>query len=88
RIGVRTQEGGYFYYAHLFSYAPELQIGDTVLAGQLLGFMGDSGYGEEGTIGQFDVHLHLGIYVNSSIGEMSINPFQILKILETKRKLY
>ncbi|MFT4146888.1 MAG: M23 family metallopeptidase, partial [Mobilitalea sp.] len=23
RIGVRTQEGGYFYYAHLFSYAPE-----------------------------------------------------------------
>ncbi len=88
RIGIRTEEGGYFYYAHLFSFAPELQIGDTVLAGQLLGFMGDSGYGPEGTIGQFDVHLHLGIYVNSSIGEMSINPFQILKILETKRKLY
>ena len=88
RIGIRTERGGYFYYAHLFSYAPELQIGDTVLAGQLLGFMGDSGYGPEGTIGQFDVHLHLGIYVNSSIGEMSVNPFQILKILETKRKLY
>lgn len=88
RIGIRTEQGGYFYYAHLFSYAPELQIGDTVLAGQLLGFMGDSGYGPEGTIGQFDVHLHLGVYVNSSIGEMSINPFQILKILETKRKLY
>jgi murein DD-endopeptidase MepM/ murein hydrolase activator NlpD len=91
RIGIRSEAGGYFYYAHLASYAPELNIGDSVIAGQLLGFMGDSGYGSEGTIGQFDVHLHLGIYVNSEAsdsGEMSVNPYCILRILEKNRTKY
>lgn len=88
RIGIRSDSGGYFYYAHLYSYAPDLDQGDKVIAGQLLGFMGDSGYGSEGTIGQFDVHLHLGIYVDSSIGEMSVNPFWILQFLEKYRTNY
>lgn len=88
RIGVRSASGGYFYYAHLDSYAPELEQGDTVIAGQFLGFMGDSGYGSEGTVGQFDVHLHLGIYVNTNQGEMSVNPYWILKILEKKRTVF
>ncbi|MDF2944584.1 MAG: hypothetical protein K0S01_3442 [Herbinix sp.] len=88
RIGIRSKEGGYFYYAHLDSYAPELAQGDSVIAGQLLGFMGDSGYGSEGTIGKFDVHLHLGIYVETTTGEMSVNPYWILKILEDNRTHY
>lgn len=88
RIGIRSEAGGYYYYAHLYTYAPQLKIGDTVIAGQLLGFMGDSGYGKEGTIGEFDVHLHLGIYVDSSIGEMSVNPYWILKYLEKYRTHY
>jgi len=88
RVGVRSTSGSYFYYAHLSSYAPELKEGDMVIAGQLLGFMGDSGYGPEGTIGQFDVHLHLGIYVDSVFGELSVNPYWILKILEDKRITY
>lgn len=37
--------------------------GDQVRAGDLLGYMGDSGYGPEGTTGQFPVHLHVGIYM-------------------------
>lgn len=88
RIGIRSPSGGYFYYAHLDSYAPELKEGDNVIAGQLLGFMGDSGYGKEGTRGQFDVHLHVGIYVNADSGEMSINPYSILRMLEAKRTYY
>ena len=88
RIGVRSPSGGYFYYAHLFAYAEGIQEGDRVIAGQLLGFMGDSGYGEEGTVGQFDVHLHLGIYVRTEAGELSINPFRILKLLEKNRINY
>lgn len=88
RIGVRAKSGGYFYYAHLNTYAPELKAGDKVIAGQLLGFMGDSGYGSEGTIGQFDVHLHLGIYVQTEIGEISVNPYWILIILEDYRTEY
>lgn len=85
RIGVRSKAGGYFYYAHLDTYAPELREGDTVIAGQLLGFMGDSGYGSEGTIGQFDVHLHMGIYVEKNESEISVNPYWILKMLEHSR---
>lgn len=91
RIGIRSDSGGYFYYAHLSSYAPELMLGDSVIAGEILGFMGDSGYGSEGTVGKFDVHLHLGIYVNSDLlgtGEMSVNPYYILKILEKNRTSY
>lgn len=85
RVGIRAPSGAYFYYAHLYSYAPGLSVGDNVTAGQLLGFMGDSGYGKEGTIGQFDVHLHLGIYVETEAGEMSVNPYALLCLLEKKR---
>ena len=88
RIGIRSPSGGYFYYAHLDDYAPNLKEGQSVIAGQILGFMGDSGYGEEGTIGKFDVHLHLGIYVSSKIGEMSVNPYYILKMLERNQIFY
>jgi len=88
RIGIRTPLGSYFYYAHLHSYAPELKVGDKVIAGQLIGFMGDSGYGSEGTIGQFDVHLHLGVYVKTSLGEMSVNPYWLLKMLEKNKIQY
>lgn len=64
RIGIRSSKGIYYYYAHLDSYAANLEQGDTVKAGQFLGFMGNTGYGPEGTTDQFDVHLHVGIYVN------------------------
>jgi hypothetical protein len=88
RIGIRCESGGYFYYAHLNSYAPELKEGDKVIAGQLLGFMGDSGYGPEGTVGQFEVHLHVGIYIQSKIGDISVNPYWVLKMLENNRTTY
>lgn len=86
RIGIRSPSGGYYYYAHLYDYAKDFKEGDVVKAGELLGFMGDSGYGEEGTTGQFAVHLHVGVYVNGKDGgEMSLNPYWMLKWLEQKR---
>ena len=90
RIGIRSPSGGYFYYAHLYDYAREFQDGEEVKAGELLGFMGDSGYGEqEGTIGQFAVHLHVGIYVEGNQGEeVSVNPYWVLKWLEKRRLRY
>lgn len=84
RIGITTPSGAYFYYAHLDSYA-HINIGDSVKAGDVLGFMGDSGYGKEGTIGQFAVHLHLGIYIYFEGKEMSVNPYWILRYIENKR---
>lgn len=82
RIGIRAPHGAYFYYAHLAEYAKEFAIGEEIKAGTLLGLMGDSGYGEEGTVGQFPVHLHFGIYLTDPTGkEVSINPYSILEIL-------
>lgn len=84
RIGVEAPSGAYFYYAHLDSYA-KVEIGDEVQAGDLLGFMGDTGYGSEGTTGKFPVHLHVGIYIYPDEQEMSVNPYWVLRYLETRK---
>ena len=90
RIGIRCPGGAYLYYAHLYDYARDFQEGDQVKAGELLGYMGDTGYGKtEGTTGNFDVHLHLGIYIKTDHNEeMSVNPFWILKYLEKRRLIF
>ena len=99
RIGITSENGIYYYYAHLDSYAP-LSVGDTVTAGQLLGFMGNTGYSKvEGTKGKFDVHLHFGIYVTDENGkrwepeefieaELAVNPCYLLKTIENKVLYY
>lgn len=81
RLGITSANGGYFYYAHLDSYA-DVELGDEIKAGQLLGYMGDSGYGEEGTTGMFASHLHLGIYIILDGVEKAINPYPFLLKLE------
>lgn len=90
RIGIRAPLGLYIYYAHLYDYARQWQEGDTVRAGELLGFMGDSGYSAvEGTVGNFDVHLHLGMYLRTDhYEEMSVDPYWALRYLEKRRLLY
>lgn len=89
RIGIRSAHDVYFYYAHLDSYAEEFQVGDVVSAGELLGFMGDTGYGTEGTRGKFKVHLHVGIYVRTEdIPELAVNPYWFLRYLETSKLSY
>lgn len=87
RIGITTEAGTYYYYAHLDSYA-NIEEGMEVKAGELLGYMGDSGYGEEGTTGKFDVHLHVGIYFYEDGGEISVNPYHLLKFLENNKLKY
>ncbi len=82
RIGIRSASGVYYYYAHLESYAEDLTEGMEVRAGQFLGFAGDSGYGTEGTTGQFAVHLHVGIYVPKDHGDEAVNPYPYLKKIE------
>ena len=88
RLGIRAPHGGYFYYAHLDSYA-DLEEGDTVQAGELLGYMGDTGYSKiEGTTGNFPVHLHMGIYVDAGNEEVSVNPYPALRYVEDERIHY
>ncbi len=90
RIGIRTKSGAYIYYAHLHSYAENICEGYKVKAGELIGFMGDTGYSAvEGTTGNFDVHLHLGLYFKTDhYEELSVNPYYILKYLENKKLKY
>lgn len=89
RIGIRSVHDVYFYYAHLDSYAREFKVGDVVRAGELLGLMGDTGYGQEGTRGKFDVHLHVGIYVRTDeIPELAVNPYWFLRFLEARKLSY
>lgn len=89
RMGVRSKNGNYYYYAHLASYSQKWKKGDPVRAGEVLGYMGDSGYGAEGTTGQFPVHLHLGIYLPlGSDREAAVNPYWMLKYLENRKLNY
>ena len=90
RIGIRSPNGGYFYYAHLAEYAADFEVGEEINAGELLGFMGDSGYGDtSGTVGNFPVHLHVGIYINDADGnEVSVNPYWVLRALDDKKLVY
>ena len=86
RVGIRSPKGNYYYYAHLDSYSPIIKKNMQIHAGQLLGYMGDSGYGVEGTKGKFPVHLHVGIYVKGK-KEYSVNPYYLLKELEQKKEV-
>lgn len=87
RLGIRSRSGAYLYYAHLYRYGRDWKEGDEVRPGELLGFMGDSGYGkEEGTVGNFPVHLHVGIYLKTeNFEELSVNPYWVLRYLEKHR---
>ena len=77
RIGVRgDSDGVYYYYAHLSSYADGVEAGAPVRAGQLLGFVGDTGYGPAGTSGQMDAHLHYGVYEGAVM--RAVNPYPLL----------
>ncbi len=87
RIGIRSKNNIYYYYAHLDTFADDIQEGSDVSAGDFLGYMGDSGYGRTvGTKGRFPVHLHIGISPKQTDdkGELWVNPYAYLKRLEGK----
>ena len=87
RVGITGKSGGYFYYAHLDSYS-DIKIGQKIKAGEVLGYMGDTGYGKEGTRGKFPVHLHVGIYFYDKGKEISVNPYWLLRYLENHKLKY
>lgn len=90
RLGIKTASGTYYYYAHLDRFAEGLEQGGTVTAGQLIGFMGDTGYGKkEGSKGNFAVHLHVGIMPDSKIKkDFWINPYPFLRYIESQKSGY
>ncbi len=66
RIGIRSFDGKrYYYYAHLrqnFPYALDLEEGSVVTAGDVIGYMGHTGYSTKENTNNIDtVHLHWGL---------------------------
>lgn len=73
---ITIKSGSYtLYYAHMDRYAKGLSNGATVKKGQLIGYVGKTGYGPVGTQGMKAPHLHFGLFKNGSL----TNPFPYLK---------
>lgn len=66
RIGIRSfDKKRYYYYAHLrqnYPYAEGLEEGSTVTAGDVIGYMGHTGYSTTENVNNIEVtHLHWGL---------------------------
>ena len=96
RIGIRSFDGKrYYYYAHLqkdHPFADGLREGDMVNAGDLLGFMGRTGYSDKENTNNIEtVHLHFGIQLvfdesqKECLSEIWIDPYPIVRLLNSHR---
>nr|WP_322107620.1 M23 family metallopeptidase [Cytobacillus dafuensis] len=86
RIGIRDINNNYHYFAHLSGFAKDLQLGQIVEPGMLIGGVGSSGYGPPGTSGKFPPHLHYGIYKDNGYTEWSFDPYPHLKLWERQER--
>lgn len=86
RIGIRDVNNTYHYYAHLSGYTKDLKEGDILEPGTIIGYVGSSGYGKEGTSGKFPPHLHYGMYKYNGRVEWAYDPFPSLRRWEQIEK--
>lgn len=66
RIGIRSfDKSRYYYYAHLrqnYPFAEQLEEGNVVTAGDVIGYMGHTGYSTTENVNNIEVtHLHWGL---------------------------
>ena len=96
RVGIRSFDSKrYYYYAHLRKDAPfaeGLQVGDTVQAGDLIGFMGRTGYSYKENVNNIEtVHLHFGMQLifdesqKEALSEIWVDVYPIVRLLHTHR---
>ena len=96
RIGIRSFDSKrYYYYAHLQKdrpFAPGLEVGDTVQAGDLIGFMGRTGYSDKENVNNIEtVHLHFGMELifdesqKECNSEIWIDVYDIVRLLSSHR---
>ena len=78
RVGIRGDDDRYWFYAHLLE-RPALQLGQRVEAGDQIGEVGNTGYGERpGHKDEFTYHLHFGIQAPDGTWH---NPYPLLERL-------
>lgn len=96
RIGIRSYDSKrYYYYAHLQKdrpFAPGLKKGDLVQAGDLLGFMGRTGYSDQENVNNISaVHLHFGMQLvfeesqKECQSEIWIDVYELVRLLSRHR---
>lgn len=79
RVGIRDNKNNYHYYAHLARFNDDFEEGDIVEPGDVIGYVGSTGYGKPGTSGKFPPHLHYGIYRYNGYIEWSYDPYPLLR---------
>lgn len=96
RIGIRSFDSKrYYYYAHLqkdHPFAEGLAVGDMVQAGDLIGFMGRTGYSDKENVNNIEtVHLHFGMQLvfdesqKECNSEIWIDVYDIVRLLSSHR---
>lgn len=96
RIGIRSFDGKrYYYYAHLrqnYPYAENLQEGSVVTAGDVIGYMGHTGYSVKENVNNIEVvHLHWGLQLifdesqKEGNNEIWIDCYELTKFLYRNR---
>ena len=96
RIGIRSFDSKrYYYYAHLQKdkpFAQGLAVGDMVQAGDLIGYMGRTGYSDKENVNNIEtVHLHFGMQLifdesqKECNSEIWIDVYDIVRLLNDHR---
>ena len=96
RIGIRSDDRlRYYYYAHLRKdtpYVEGLEIGQHVSAGDVIGFMGRTGYSARENVNNIDtVHLHFGLQLvfeesqKECDSEIWVDVYDIVRLLSAHR---
>ena len=96
RIGIRSFDSKrYYYYAHLRKdqpFADGLAVGDIVQAGDLIGYMGRTGYSDTENVNNIEtVHLHFGMQLifeesqKECDSEIWIDVYDIVRLLDSHR---
>ena len=96
RVGIRSHDRKrYYYYAHLKKdepYAPGLSVGQSLNAGDLIGFLGRTGYSDKENSNNIEVnHLHFGMQLifdesqKECNSEIWIDVYQINRLLSQHR---
>lgn len=96
RLGIRSFDGKrYYYYAHLrknYPYHKTLQEGSVVQAGDVIGYLGRTGYSRtENTNNIDEPHLHFGLQLifdesqKEGSNEIWVNCYELTKFLAMNR---
>ena len=92
RVGINSFDGRrYYYYAHLRQnrpYAEGLEKGDVVQAGDVIGYLGRTGYSKEENVNNIDeYHLHFGLQLifdesqRDGTNQIWVSGYELVKFL-------